>query len=194
MHLIDNNPKHLLDLYNSFEFNRKLILNSHDKSQKKDEINYNKNKLLSTLLNLDLNNYFPNNILFKLDRCTMSQSLEGREPFLDKKIISYSYYLQKNNENLLTNKKILKDIRNNLFEGKYVNKKKEGFVMSYKEVMNKNTKKFLDNLFEKKFLLDQGIFDYNILNKLYLKNNKSTADYKTLYNIICFQSWFKRWM
>ena len=102
--------------------------------------------------------------------------------------------LQKNNENLLTNKTILKDIRNKLFEGKYVNKKKEGFVMSYKAVMNKNTKKFLDNLFEKKFLLDQGIFDYNILNKLYLKNNKSTADYKTLYNIICFQSWFKRWM
>ena len=149
---------------------------------------------MSTLLNLDLNNYFPNNILFKLDRSTMSQSLEGREPFLDKKIISYSYYLQKNNENLLTNKTILKDIRNNLFEGKYVNKKKEGFVMSYKAVMNKNTKKFLDNFFEKKFLLDQGIFDYNILNKLYLKNYKSTADYKTLYNIICFQSWFKRWM
>ena len=70
----------------------------------------------------------------------MSQSLEGREPFLDKKIISYSYYLQKNNENLLTNKTILKDIRNKLFEGKYVNKKKEGFVMSYKAVMNKNTK------------------------------------------------------
>ena len=194
LHLISNNPKHLLDLYNSFEFNRKLILNSYDKSQKQDEINYNKNNLLSTLLNLDLNNYFPNNILFKLDRSTMSQSLEGREPFLDKKIISYSYYLQKNNENLLTNKTILKDIRNNLFEGKYVNKKKEGFVMSYKAVMNKNTKKFLDNFFEKKFLLDQGIFDYNILNKLYLKNYKSTADYKTLYNIICFQSWFKRWM
>ena len=192
-HLSNKSPDFLLNVYNSIEFDKKLLLNSNNYSNDNIDHNHENNDLLRKLLDLDLKNYFPNNILFKLDRCTMSQGLEGREPFLDKKIISFSKVVQESSKDLIMNKRILKNIRNQYFNGKFINKKKEGFVMSYESIINNSTKNFLDNYFHKKFINDQGIFDFKNLNKLYLKKNKSTMDYKNLYNVICFQLWFKKW-
>src|SRR5207237_1830351 len=44
---------------------------------------------LSRLLHANFTSYLPDDLLVKLDRCTMASSLEARSPFLDRDLIEY---------------------------------------------------------------------------------------------------------
>ena len=41
----------------------------------------------------DYNNWMPNNLLVKLDRCLMAFGMEGRTPFIDKKLFKDLFYI-----------------------------------------------------------------------------------------------------
>ncbi|MUG34357.1 asparagine synthase (glutamine-hydrolyzing) [Commensalibacter sp. ESL0382] len=43
---------------------------------------------------IDMNDWLPNDLLIKLDRCLMAHSIEGRVPFLDKKIAAFAFNLE----------------------------------------------------------------------------------------------------
>jgi asparagine synthase (glutamine-hydrolysing) len=45
---------------------------------------------LDVLLSLDLTGYLPGDLLTKLDRATMAASLEGRAPFLDRRLVEFA--------------------------------------------------------------------------------------------------------
>ena len=37
------------------------------------------------------NNYLPKDIMFKIDRCSMLNSLEARAPYMDKELVTYIF-------------------------------------------------------------------------------------------------------
>ena len=42
------------------------------------------------MMNIDQNNYLPDDILVKLDRSAMMSSLETRVPFLDRNVVEFA--------------------------------------------------------------------------------------------------------
>ncbi len=52
-----------------------------------------KNSRLENAQKIDLQDWVPNDLLIKLDRCLMAHSIEGRVPFLDKKVAEFAFSL-----------------------------------------------------------------------------------------------------
>lgn len=50
---------------------------------------------LATLQRHDIDDWLPNDLLIKLDRCLMRHGLEGRTPFVDRQMSSYGFHLPK---------------------------------------------------------------------------------------------------
>ena len=83
---------------------------------------------LSRILALEYQSYLADDILQKVDRATMSVSLEGREPFLDHRIVEFAATLPdhfKMNEN--TQKVLLKKIVHKYIPEQIMNRPKMGF-------------------------------------------------------------------
>jgi len=84
----------------------------------------------------DASHYLPDDILVKVDRATMANSLEGREPFLDHKIIEYATKLPI--DMLYSNnggKSIIKDIVHKLIPEDLLNRPKKGFSVPLRKWM-----------------------------------------------------------
>jgi asparagine synthase (glutamine-hydrolysing) len=196
IHLSSSDEKKIIDIYNSICLPKIYFENNIFKKEFIDTGDKNKFNFLDyrKLLIEDQKGYLEDNILFKLDRTTMSYGLEGREPFLDQDLREFSN--RYSGLDLFKGKKLLKELHARYFDkGTYdYNLQKQGFVVRYNSIINQHTKKFTDTLFNKKFIINQGLFNYENLEKLYKKNKKSDRDLKLIYLISCFQIWYNKWM
>ena len=75
----------------------------------------------------DIMSYLPSSLLVKIDRASMANSLEVRNPFLDENLVKFVWslpdkYISQNN-----NKAILKDILLEKFPPQLIMRRKQGF-------------------------------------------------------------------
>jgi len=112
----------------------------------------------------DFYNYLPNDILVKVDRATMKNSIEGREPLLDNKIIEYSAtipfeYKYKNGES----KYILKKVLEKYLPKELIYRKKQGFGIPIFEWFRSD----LIDLFEEYFKRDDEIINMEFVRNMF---------------------------
>ena len=73
--------------------------------------------------------YLPHDILTKVDRASMSHSLEVRAPFLDKNLVEFSFSLSDNfHRSLFRGKKLLRNTFNDLLPKFVWDRRKQGFA------------------------------------------------------------------
>ena len=85
---------------------------------------------LSIMLAVDYEMYLENDILTKVDRATMSVSLEGREPLLDHRILEFAASLPSSYKfDGSTGKRILKDIVHKYVPREMMDRPKTGFSL-----------------------------------------------------------------
>lgn len=117
----------------NFEEKKNLFSNSYENPNffKKIFEKYNIVKDLHYLdqhMYIDLITWFPNDILYKVDRTTMHHSQEGRIPLLDTELIEFCCSLPiKYKLNFFKKKYIFKEMLNDELGKKYLNRKKSGF-------------------------------------------------------------------
>jgi asparagine synthase (glutamine-hydrolysing) len=151
---------------------------------------------LNQILALDYKTYMIDDILTKVDRATMSVSLEGREPLLDYRIIEYVAGLSGDLKYKNGIKKyLLKTITHKYLPKELMDRKKMGFGVPIFEWFKKELKDyFLDYLNENR-LNREGIFNSKEIVKLrdkYFNNPKENV--QRLWFILMFEMWYERWM
>ncbi len=197
--------KHVLDvmkytsLYCTFnEANR--LLNSNAKIL---ETNFDKSDLLTSsndeinsMLAIDYKTYMVDDVLTKVDRATMSVGLEGREPFLDYRIIEFVATLPSDLKYKNGVKKhLLKEIAHKYLPKELMDRPKMGFGVPIHEWFKDELREYFLHYLSYERLEKEGIFDAKEVVRIrdkYLAGEKQ--DISNLWSILMFEMWYEKWM
>ncbi len=151
---------------------------------------------LAYMMAIDYQTYLLDDILQKVDRATMSVSLEGREPFLDHKVIEWAATLPDDHKYRNGTKKfILREIVHQYVPSNMMERSKMGFAVPIGNWMLNELRDYLDNYLNQEHIQKQGIFKWEYVSQL--KNDflsgKKEYDSKVWY-LLMFQMWYEKWM
>lgn len=141
---------------------------------------------------IDRHTSLEGDMLVKVDRTSMLNSLECRAPFLNKSIWEYTNslpedYLMKG----WSKKHILKEAFKNEFPTDFLEKSKQGFGVPVGDWLRASLRKELESYIEPKFVTSQNIFQSNTIIPL-VKNHLSGKEDNTMrvWTYYCFQKWY----
>ncbi|NDF60461.1 MAG: asparagine synthase (glutamine-hydrolyzing), partial [Crocinitomicaceae bacterium] len=145
---------------------------------------------------IDYETYLVDDILQKVDRATMTASLEGREPFLDHRILEWAAQLPDEFKYFNGTKKyILKEIVHQYIPKSMMDRPKMGFAIPIADWLSKDLKYLVEEYLNEDKISTQGIFQWKAIKEL--KSNffggKKELDYKIWY-LLMFQMWYEKWM
>lgn len=151
-------------------------------------IEKNESDLIQRLTRTDFNNYLPEDILVKVDRASMLNSLEIRAPFLDYRIIEFAYskvpsYLK----TTTTDQKILlKKLAQKILPKEFDLSRKQGFSIPLKDWLKSGS--FRDLFFD--VLNDsQCIFDKKVIQSLFNGLDNGYSNGERLFSLVIFELW-----
>ena len=144
----------------------------------------------------DQTDYLPNDILTKIDRASMSVSLETRAPILDFRIVEFArslgdeaYFGQGGGKQILKN--ILKKYLGNNFK----ETPKMGFGVPIDKWFRKELYGFTGDLINENMIKQQGLFDYENLQNIWNEHQSGQKNrHHLLWNYIVFQLWYKNFI
>jgi len=145
----------------------------------------------------DLINYLPEDILTKVNRATMSTSLEARVPLLDHRIIEYSLNIPHHLKFKNGGKKyILKQLTYKKVPKHLLDRPKRGFTGPIDKWIGGNLFEFSNELFAEKYILKQDIFEFEKIKYILInEKNKSKFPFnRYLWHLIVFQMWYEKYM
>ena len=150
-----------------------------------------KNKVtrLQSFQLFDYYNWLPNNLLVKLDRCLMTFSMEGRTPFIDKKLFNKLFYISDKEKiyNGVSKFYIRKFLNSNIQNYNFFEKKK-GFTVPIYEWIPKKINFLRELLLKQDFLKEYFSKDELVKICNAIRINKKFV--KPLWHIIFFTSWY----
>jgi len=200
--LNDPSPSELLKNLSQV-FNTKDIAALFKNQVKELSSSYNSRELLdefydplSYMMAVDYQTYMVDDILQKVDRATMSVSLEGREPFLDQKIIEWAAQLPSDYKYHEGQKKyILKRIVHKYIPREMMERPKMGFGIPVESWLANELKDLVKENLSKERLEKHGLFKteevQKILDEFY---SGRTEKHLKIWYLLMFQMWYQQWM
>jgi asparagine synthase (glutamine-hydrolysing) len=149
---------------------------------------------LNQMMAIDYKLFMRDDVLVKVDRATMSVSLEGREPLLDHRLIEYMARVPlsikyKNNQG----KFLLRQILYKYLPKTLVDKPKAGFQIPLNEWLRNELRPLVENYINQQ-KLDSEIFDIKevmqIKTKFFLGEEFGTI----IWFILMYQMWKEKWL
>jgi asparagine synthase (glutamine-hydrolysing) len=175
-----------------FKQNTKIVSTAFDSK----ELNKDNFSTLGYMMAIDYQTYLLDDILQKVDRAGMSVSLEGREPFLDHRVIEWAAQLPMEYKYNNGNKKfIIKEIVHKYIPKEMMDRPKMGFGIPIADWLQKELKPFVDQYFDEKFVQQQNIFNFEEVDRI----KKSFYEGKIeraekIWYILMFQMWYDKWV
>ena len=151
---------------------------------------------LSYMMAIDFQTYMLDDILQKVDRATMTNSLEGREPMLDHRILEFTAQLP--DEYKYQNgvkKRILREITHDYIPKELLDRPKMGFAIPIAKWLKNELRDHVEEYLNEDRIEKQGIFDWDFIAKLKHDFYSGRKEYDSkLWYFLMFQMWHERWM
>lgn len=151
---------------------------------------------LSFMMAVDYQTYMLDDILQKVDRATMSCSLEGREPFLDQHIIEWAAQLPSDYKYKDGQKKyILKQIVHKYVPKEIMERPKMGFGIPVESWLANELKDLVQQYLGESSLKQHQLFNEGEVRKIsddFFNGRKEK--YLKIWYLLMFQMWYEKWM
>jgi asparagine synthase (glutamine-hydrolysing) len=155
------------------------------------------NDVLSKILGVDFKTYLPDDILVKVDRATMSVALEGREPFIDHRIIEWVARMPIDLKIRKGHKKyLLKKIAEKYIPAEMLNRPKMGFGVPITVWFRNELQDLFNEYLGEKAVQQNEYLDGDYIARLKRNyfNNPSEDEASKIWLPLMFQMWWKKWM
>lgn len=153
------------------------------------------NNMWNRLTYAYLRGYLLDDILVKVDRASMFNSLEVRAPFLDTRLINFLNSLPfeyKNNG--FQSKIILKRVMQNKLPREIIMRKKHGFGIPISNWLAGKLRPILQDMLSEKVLKRDGLFNHRYVESLMQEHfDRRRDNRKELWALLMFQFWRANW-
>ncbi len=148
-------------------------------------------KEFERILYLCMKLYLQDDILVKVDRASMANSLEVRVPFLDHTFVEYAAKLPSRYKlNGFTTKYLLKKSVKGILPDDIIRRKKKGFGIPLSKWFNEGLKEMLLSYLSEERIKKTGIFEYSYIRNLLDEHFSHTRDNrKQLWALLVFEMW-----
>ena len=145
----------------------------------------------------DYKTFMVDDVLTKVDRSTMSSSIEGREPLLDHRISEFMARINSNlNYKNNKGKYLLREVLYKYLPKKLVDRPKSGFNIPLASWLRNDLKHIIDEYLSVDKIEESEVFNTleieNIKNEFYCKNNMEMTN--IIWHILVFQMWREKWL
>ena len=144
----------------------------------------------------DLKLALPDDMLTKVDKMTMLNSLEARTPFLDYRLVEYAFNVPSKYKLVGTNGKyILKETFKDLLPEGIIGKQKSGFGVPVGEWLKTDLKNYFEENMSASNLKKHDLFNHSYISSLFSSHLSEKNDYSNqLWSLLVFQLWYDTYM
>jgi asparagine synthase (glutamine-hydrolysing) len=152
--------------------------------------------LVSRMQAQDTVGYLPDDILTKLDRCSMSASLESREPLLDHRVVEFVWSLPLRVRHCNgRHKGLLRAVLDRYVQPGLPDRPKRGFSVPLDQWLAGPLREWADDLLSPQTLGATGIFDVSKTRTIWTRHCSGKEGNATgLWNVLMVQAWSQRWL
>lgn len=145
------------------------------------------------MMAFDQLDYLPNDILVKVDRAAMANSLETRIPFLSKKMIESSWKIHKNFKiRGMKGKFIIREILKDYLPETLFDRPKQGFALPIDIWLRTSLKDWAGDMIAYGKNRHDDVVDFNVVENLFNSHCKNEKNFHSdLWNILMLISWLQ---
>jgi asparagine synthase (glutamine-hydrolysing) len=140
---------------------------------------------------LDTGNYLPDDILVKVDRASMANSLEVRAPFLDRQVLRFAWSLPMAMKiRGRAGKQILRRMLGRYVPPHLFERPKQGFAMPVADWLRTDLRDWGEALLSPQALADAGHFDVAQVRRVWEEHQRGDRNWDfRLWAVVMFQAW-----
>ncbi len=148
------------------------------------------------MLYLDSKTYLPGDILTKVDRMSMANSLEARAPFLDHELIEYAVNIPAELKlKSMTTKYVLKKAMEGIVPNEILYREKQGFGVPIEEWINKQLRSQIYETLLEKRTIERGYFKRSYIETLLSEHSRRRRDHShSLWVLFMLELWHRRFL
>lgn len=150
---------------------------------------------ISRMQLLDMLTYLPDDILTKVDRCSMAVSLEAREPLLDHRLVEFVLSLPLSiRRGDGGSKAPLRAVLDRYLPRTLTDRPKRGFSIPLGDWLRHPLRDWAEALLAPHKLASEGLFDVSRVRTIWQRHLSGVEENATgLWNILMVRAWSERW-